>query len=54
MDRVKLDKMESVLEPLFYMWKTDRLEKEGFGDFVYRQVLVVRLCSLLKESRHRL
>jgi len=37
MDRVKLDKMESVLEPLFYMWRTERLEKEGFGDFVFRQ-----------------
>lgn len=37
MDRVKLDKLESVLEPVFYMWKSERHEKEGFGDFVYRQ-----------------
>jgi hypothetical protein len=44
MDRVKLDKLESVLEPLFYMWKTERHEKEGFGDFIYRQVLIYLLC----------
>ncbi|KAG0613339.1 hypothetical protein M758_6G095600 [Ceratodon purpureus] len=37
MEKVKLDKMESALEPLFYMWKTERLEKENFGDFVFRQ-----------------
>lgn len=38
MERVKLDKLESVLEPLFYMWRCDRHESEGFGDFVTRQV----------------
>lgn len=48
MDRVKLDKLESVLEPVFYMWKSERHEKEGFGDFVYRQVL---LCCLVLAGR---
>ena len=38
MDRLKLDKLESVIEPVLYMWKSQRLEKESFGDFVFRQV----------------
>jgi len=50
MDRVKLDKMESVLEPLFYMWRTERLEKEGFGDFVFRQVPVSHICFWLGKE----
>jgi sulfite reductase (ferredoxin) len=37
MDRVKLDKLESVLEPLLYMWRTQRQEGESFGDFSFRQ-----------------
>lgn len=38
MERVKLDKLESVLEPLFYMWKSQRQVGESFGDFSFRQV----------------
>jgi len=49
MDRVKLEKMESVLEPLFYLWKTERLEKEGFGDFVFRQVPVSHIYFWLAK-----
>lgn len=41
MDRVKLDKLESVLEPLLYMWRTQRHEKESFGDFCFRQVRIL-------------
>jgi sulfite reductase (ferredoxin) len=37
MERVKLDKLESVLEPLFYMWKSQRQIGESFGDFSFRQ-----------------
>lgn len=37
MERVKLDKLESVLEPLLYMWRTERREDESFGDFSFRQ-----------------
>lgn len=44
MERVKLDKLESVLEPLFYMWRCDRHESEGFGDFVTRQVGIFNQC----------
>lgn len=40
MDRVKLDKLESVLEPLLYMWRTQRQEGESFGDFSFRQVRI--------------
>lgn len=45
MERVKLDKLESVLEPLLYMWRTERREDESFGDFSFRQVRLLALES---------
>lgn len=36
MDKVKLQDLEKVLEPLFYHWKRDRKAKESFGDFTNR------------------
>ncbi|KAK4419577.1 Sulfite reductase 1 [ferredoxin], chloroplastic [Sesamum alatum] len=35
-DKVKIQDLEKVLEPLFYHWKRKRLSKESFGDFTYR------------------
>lgn len=36
MDKVKLQDLEKVLEPLFYHWKQKRHSKESFGDFTAR------------------
>ncbi|CAK8576945.1 unnamed protein product [Lathyrus sativus] len=36
MDKVKLQDLEKVLEPLFYHWKQKRQSKESFGDFTVR------------------
>ncbi|KAL2608651.1 hypothetical protein R1flu_027224 [Riccia fluitans] len=37
MDKVKVQELEKVLEPLFYHWKTGRRhENEAFGDFTMR------------------
>ncbi|CAA2979006.1 sulfite reductase 1 [ferredoxin], chloroplastic-like [Olea europaea var. sylvestris] len=35
-DKVKLQDLEKVLEPVFYYWKHRRLSKESFGDFTIR------------------
>ncbi|KAL0459192.1 UNVERIFIED_CONTAM: Sulfite reductase 1 [ferredoxin], chloroplastic [Sesamum latifolium] len=35
-DKVKIQDLEKVLEPLFYHWKRKRLSKESFGDFTNR------------------
>ncbi|CAM6113369.1 unnamed protein product [Calypogeia fissa] len=35
-EKVKVQDLEKVLEPLFYFWKTDREEDESFGDFTQR------------------
>ncbi|KAI3449974.1 hypothetical protein Pfo_006639 [Paulownia fortunei] len=35
-DKVKIQDLEKVLEPLFYNWKCKRLSKESFGDFTNR------------------
>ncbi|KAJ1410221.1 Sulphite reductase, ferredoxin dependent [Sesbania bispinosa] len=36
MDKVKIQELEKVLEPLFYYWKQKRQSKESFGDFTTR------------------
>nr|AFK47473.1 unknown [Lotus japonicus] len=36
MDKVKLQDLEKVLEPLFYYWKQKRQSKESFGVFTNR------------------
>jgi sulfite reductase (ferredoxin) len=36
MNKVKIQDLEKVLEPLFYHWKRKRLSKESFGDFTNR------------------
>ncbi|KAK4278633.1 hypothetical protein QN277_016455 [Acacia crassicarpa] len=36
MDKVKVQDLEKVLEPLFYNWKRKRQSKESFGDFTWR------------------
>lgn len=38
MDKVKIQDLEKVLEPLFYHWKRKRQSKESFGDFTWRLV----------------
>ncbi|XP_051120346.1 sulfite reductase 1 [ferredoxin], chloroplastic-like [Andrographis paniculata] len=35
-EKVKLQDLERVLEPLFYHWKRKRISKESFGDFTNR------------------
>ncbi|KAG8388994.1 hypothetical protein BUALT_Bualt02G0183300 [Buddleja alternifolia] len=35
-DKVKIQDLEKVLEPLFYHWKSKQISKELFGDFTYR------------------
>ncbi|KAF2287385.1 hypothetical protein GH714_039796 [Hevea brasiliensis] len=36
MDKVKIQDLERVLEPLFYHWKQRRQSKESFGEFITR------------------
>ncbi|XP_017603489.1 sulfite reductase [ferredoxin], chloroplastic-like [Gossypium arboreum] len=36
MDKVKVQDLENVFEPLFYYWKQKRQPKESFGDFTAR------------------
>lgn len=38
MNKVKLQDLEKVFEPLFYYWRTRRQSKESFGDFSNRMV----------------
>jgi sulfite reductase beta subunit-like hemoprotein len=38
MDKVKLDDIEKVLEPLFSYWNSTRQEGESFGSFTNRTV----------------
>lgn len=38
MDKVKIQDLEKVLEPLLYYWKRRRQSKESFGDFTNRMV----------------
>lgn len=38
MDKVKIQDLEQVLEPLFYYWKQERQSKESFGEFTSRVV----------------
>lgn len=40
MNKVKLQDLEKVFEPLFYHWKRKRQSKESFGDFSNRLVSV--------------
>lgn len=47
MDRVKLQDLEKVFEPLFYHWKQKRQSKESFGDFTTRLVsldIILFIC----------
>ncbi|GMQ00805.1 hypothetical protein CsSME_00047718 [Camellia sinensis var. sinensis] len=36
MNKVKVQELEKVMEPLFYYWKRKRQAKESFGDFTNR------------------
>ena len=36
MDKMKAAEMETTLEPVFYMWKTQRKGDEALGDFLHR------------------
>ncbi|CAM6064260.1 unnamed protein product [Sphagnum tenellum] len=36
MERVKLQNLEAVLEPLFHLWRRDRQTGEAFGDFTHK------------------
>jgi hypothetical protein len=38
MNKVKVQDLEKVLEPLLYYWKRRRQSKESFGDFTTRMV----------------
>jgi len=50
MDKVKLQDLENVLEPLFYHWKQKRQSKESFGDFTARLVNfdLYAICCILE------
>lgn len=47
MERVKLQDLEKVLEPLFFMWRSQREAGEAFGDFAYRQVFASTYLTLI-------
>jgi sulfite reductase (ferredoxin) len=36
MERVKLQNLEAVLEPLFHLWRRERQTGEAFGDFTHK------------------
>jgi hypothetical protein len=38
MERVKLQNLEAVLEPLFHLWRRERQTGEAFGDFTHKLV----------------
>ncbi|MFS7965444.1 putative assimilatory sulfite reductase (ferredoxin) [Helianthus anomalus] len=38
MNKVKIQDLEKVFEPLFYSWRLKRKSKESFGDFTNREV----------------
>lgn len=44
MEKVKVQDLEKVLEPLFYHWKRKRQAKESFGDFSNRLVSIIVPC----------
>lgn len=46
MNKVKVQDLENVFEPLFYYWKRKRQTKESFGDFTNR---IVRTLLFQKE-----
>ncbi|XP_059665299.1 sulfite reductase 1 [ferredoxin], chloroplastic [Cornus florida] len=56
MNKVKIQNLEKVLEPLFYHWGQERQSKESFGDFTIRtgfeklQELVDKWEGLVKPS----
>lgn len=41
MNKVKVQDLEKVLEPLFYNWRIERQRHESFGDFTTRMVSMV-------------
>jgi sulfite reductase beta subunit-like hemoprotein len=47
MNKVKLDDIEKVLEPLFSYWNSTRQEGESFGSFTNRTVSGLRTLFLL-------
>lgn len=50
MNKVKVQELEKVFEPLFYYWKQKRQTKgESFGDFTNRMVST-KLIDILKFS----
>lgn len=50
MNKVKIQDLEKVLEPLFYNWKVKRLESEPFGVFTSKTVSAISMSYLLKSS----
>lgn len=53
MDKLKLQDLEKVLEPLFYHWKSGRQSEESFGDFTNRMVSAKKqlgFCILLSHG----
>lgn len=46
MEKVKVQDLEKVLEPLFYHWKRKRQAKESFGDFSNRLVSIIVPCMV--------
>lgn len=38
MNKVKIQELEKVMEPLFYHWRRKRQSRESFGDFTNRLV----------------
>jgi hypothetical protein len=51
MERVKLQNLEAVLEPLFHLWRRERQTGEAFGDFTHKLVsslwFLRKICTLM-------
>ncbi len=51
MERVKLQNLEAVLEPLFHLWQKERQTGEAFGDFTHKLVsslwFLRKICTLV-------
>eukprot|EP00252_Welwitschia_mirabilis_P013858 TRINITY_DN3060_c0_g1_i1.p1 TRINITY_DN3060_c0_g1~~TRINITY_DN3060_c0_g1_i1.p1 ORF type:complete len:713 (+),score=91.07 TRINITY_DN3060_c0_g1_i1:224-2140(+) len=37
MDKIKVQNLENILEPLFFVWNKERIQNEAFGDFTERK-----------------
>ena len=50
MNKVKIQDLEKVLEPLFYNWKRKRQQGESFGQFTNRTVSSIQFLHSCSTS----